>query len=97
MQVVEFVTANLRAVAIGSCAIIGLLAVAWPRRRVRRKRLSCDLTPLEVRAFDAVDALDELNAEIEQSTIPLPEKILTSWIKAKTASNFLRRYLENGR
>ena len=98
MQYPDVLTTHARAIGLALFATLFLIVFIWPYLRPKRKRRpKCELTPLEVRAHDTVDALEELEAAIAANTGTLPPEIATAWVKAKTTGIYLKRFLEEGR
>lgn len=99
MRVANLLMSDQRAYVV--CGVVLLLAVwaAWPYLRGRR-RPKCLMSPLEVRAHDAADALieiDEALTALAEQKRTLPNELLPAWIKAKTAGHYLKRFLDTGR
>lgn len=97
MQIPGPGTWNYQLLMIAFCVVVGTLAAAWPLLRFKRKQSKCSLTPLEVRAFDVVDALQELKNAIDKNGGQLTPEVNAQWVTADTAAHYLRRYLEHGR
>lgn len=98
MSFPDLMTVDHRYIIYGVCIIVFLGTLAWPSRR--RKRPTCDLTPLEIRAIDTVDALDELAEVIDklaEEKRTLPAEVTSKWVKARTSASYLRRFLQEGR
>lgn len=102
MQFHEWVMANRLPIGIGfSMLVIIISGAMWPGIKGRR-RPKCYLTPLEVRAHDVAEALNELDEALtslqgDNKFRGIPSEVMPSWIKARTAGKYLERFLVTGR
>lgn len=93
MQVANL-NVDIRLVGAGISVLILLIILLWPRKVANRRRPANDFTPLERRAQDVIDAVNDMTKAIE--TDGLGDQINPQWVMVKTASRYLERFLEEG-